>query len=196
MDKTQAMTDPFERWINTNYCESSPLADHVLTLVKFNVFRAMLSNSLTLGFSAEDRMEDNALSPFPRVIGDEITISSLPPSLRPTKLQCKISHHPWIDLLPIPQMRDNLLRADDSYNDLELCADLIGFYNSPTTKTGLIIWGEPWDLEAWEVTQSFLRRWGWTIRGCEKLVRSTHYWRSKRGETPLDFGEVLVEEVG
>jgi hypothetical protein len=192
----ETIISQFETWIKVNYRESSPLADHVLTLVKFNVFRAMLSNSLTLGFPAEDRMEDNATSPFPLSQGTGTTNSSLPPSLRPTKLQCRVPHHPWIDLLPIPQMRDNLLRAGNSYDDLELCADLIGFYNSPTTRTGLIVWGEPWDAEGWEVTQSFWRRWGWTIRGCMELMRSTNYWRSQRGENPLRFDETLVEEVG
>jgi len=136
----ETIISQFEKWIKTNYCKSSPLSDHVLTLVKFNVFRAMLSNSLTLGFPAEDRMEDDAHSPFPSSQSTGSTTSLLPTSLRPTKLQCQIPHHPWIDLLPIPRMRDNLLRAGNSYDDLELCADLIGFYNSPTTRTSLIVW--------------------------------------------------------
>ena len=50
-------------------------------------------------------------------------------------------------------MRDNLLRAGNSYDDLELCADLVGF--SPTTRTGLIVWREPWGLEGWGFTQLF-----------------------------------------
>jgi Domain of unknown function (DUF3425) len=185
----------FERWVKANYYRSSPLADHVLTLVKFNVFRAMLSNSRTLGFPAEDRMEDDALSPFPRSQSTGITTFLLPPSLCPTMLQCRVSHHPWIDLLPIPRMRDNLLLAGDSYDDLELCADLIGFYNSATTRTGLIVWREPWDPEGWEVTPSFLRRWGWTIIGCGELRKSTNYWRSQRFEPPMNFDKVLFEEV-
>jgi hypothetical protein len=47
-------------------------------------------------------------------------------------------------------MRDNILRAGDSYDDLELCADLVGFFNAPVARTGLIVWGEPWDPMAWE----------------------------------------------
>jgi len=50
-------------------------------------------------------------------------------------------------------MRDNLLRAGNSYDDLELCADLVGF--SPTTRTGLLVWREPWGLEGWGFTQLF-----------------------------------------
>lgn len=38
-------------------------------------------------------------------------------------------------------MRDNLFRAGDSYDDLELCADLVGFFNAPVARTGLIVWG-------------------------------------------------------
>jgi hypothetical protein len=191
----QTIISKFETWVETNGCKGSPLADHVLKVAKFNVFRALLSNSLTLGFPAEERMEDAALSPFPRFQGIGSTTALLPLSLHPTKLQCQVPHHPWIDLLPIPRMRDNLLRAGDTYDDLELCADLIGYYNSPTARTGLIVWGEPWDPEAWEVTESFVWRWGWMMRGCEELVRSTNYWRLQRGESPLDFDEVLFEEV-
>lgn len=191
----QTIISKFETWVGTNGCKSSPLADHALKMVKFNVFRTLLSNSLTLGFPAEERMEDAALSPFTCFQGTGSTTALLPPNLRPTKLQCRVPHHPWIDLLPIPLMRDNLLPAGDSYNDLELCADLIGYYNSPTTRTGLIVWGEPWDPEAWEVTESFVRRWGWVMRGCKELVRSTNYWRLQRGEPSLEFDKDLFEEV-
>jgi hypothetical protein len=43
--------------------------------------------------------------------------------------------------------------------------------------------------------RSCLRRWGWTIRGCKELVRSPNYWRSQRGENPLEFDEAWVGEV-
>lgn len=81
----QTIISHFETWVSENYCKSSPLADHVLALVKFNVFRAMLSNSLTLGFPAEERMDDNALSPF-TLPGPSLTASS-PQNYHPASVQ-------------------------------------------------------------------------------------------------------------
>jgi hypothetical protein len=52
-------------------------------------------------------------------------------------------------------MRDNLLRAGDAYDDLELCAVLVGFFNASIVRTGLIVWGEPCDPMAWEVKETF-----------------------------------------
>jgi hypothetical protein len=88
-------------------------ADHLIVPVKFNVFRGLISNSMILGFLIEEGMHDEALSLFSQL--SELKIDhlalALPTTLRPTKLQREISHHPWIDLLPIRRMRDNLLRA-------------------------------------------------------------------------------------
>ncbi|CAG8983152.1 hypothetical protein HYALB_00010300 [Hymenoscyphus albidus] len=30
-------------------------------------------------------------------------------------------------------------------------------------KRGLIVWGEPWDLSGWEVTEGFVRKWSWLL---------------------------------
>lgn len=182
----------FNHWIQRNRQCGSPKVDQVLTLVKFNVFRALIANSTTLGFPAETRMEDSALSPFTSIPKTAGYALDLPGALKPTKLQCQLPHHPWIDLIPIPQMRDNLLRAGDFYDDLELCATLVGYFNSPSSKTGLIVWGEPWDPAGWEVTEDFVTHWGWTIVGCKDLFRSTNHWRRLRGESALRFDKVAT----
>lgn len=192
---THKIITQFEKWVEQNQRGSSPRADHLLTLVKFNVFRALIANSITLGFPAESRMEDTALSPFADSQGCQTSLLALPAALRPTKLQCDITHHPWIDLLPVPRMRDNLLRAGDTYDDLELCADLVGYFNSPVVRNGVVIWGEPWDPAGWEVTKDFLERWGWTIKGCSELFESTNYWRLRRGECVLNFDKLSIEDV-
>lgn len=94
-------------------------------------------------------------------------------------------------MLPFPQMRDNLIRAGDSYNEMELCGDLVGFFNSPRARNGMIVWGEPWDPRGWEVTEDFLRHWAWTLKDCKELFGATNFWRTQRGEDPLSFGELL-----
>lgn len=166
----------------------SPTADQVLILIKFNIFRALVNNAVTLGFQVESALEDNALSPFAAKSRYEnhLTTLKIPTALQPTPIQCQIPHHPWFDLLPVPRMRDNLILAAGGYDDLQLCEDLCGLFNQKS-RTGLIIWGEPWDPAGWEITPQFLKRWAWVLKGCTELMTSTNYWRERRGEKALNF---------
>lgn len=159
----------------------------LLTLVHFNVFRALVSNTSSMGFTMEWLNED-AESPFnaPQP-GSSIVSASCPSSLSPTDLQRTVAHHPWIDLFPFPRMRDNLLLAGDSYDEDQLCIDLVEFCHVPCEQMGLIVWGEPDDPRGWEVSESFLKRWGWVIKGCHELFAATNYRRAERGEEPLVF---------
>ncbi|KAJ5093781.1 hypothetical protein N7456_009642 [Penicillium angulare] len=54
-------------------------------------------------------------------------------------------------------------------------------------RQGFIVWGEPHDLNSWEVTPGFLKKWAWTMQGCDELISSTNHWRGIRGEAPLRF---------
>lgn len=93
------------------------------------------------------------------------------------------------------------------FNSVELCDDTVGnmFKDGPSMSkefresmsqeyqglngpdnNGLIIWGDPWDAGSWEVTASFLAKWGWMFRDCsEEVLEITNYWRSMRSEGPL-----------
>jgi hypothetical protein len=179
----------FQQWIK---CQNlSPIIDCALVIVKFNVFRALLHNGQKLGFStAREYLDDDALSPFVNPMRPEESLPSLPPALRPTDYQSQIPHHPWLDLLPEPVMRDNLIRAEGVYDQEQLCADIIGLFGAGKGRSGLIIRGEPWDPSGWEVTKPFLKHWGWALRGCNELLRATNYWRGKRGELSLRFERV------
>lgn len=77
--------------------------------------------------------------------------------------------------------------AGDSYDEDRLCNDLVEFEDIPNEQTGLIVWGEPWDSAGWEVSETFVRNWGWTVKGCVELLESTNYWRTTRSEKPLVF---------
>ncbi|KAJ5936116.1 hypothetical protein N7454_005414 [Penicillium verhagenii] len=163
-----------------------PLSDHLLTLTKVNVFRAYGLNLKMIGLNLDD-MTDDAISPFNVRSGPRELLfhesAEMPLSLRPTEIQRKIPHHPWLDFFPVPKMRDNLIEAGDSWDDCELCNDIMGFWNSPTAGiAGLKVWGEPWDIQNWELTEAFLKKWQWTVRGCPELMDSTNAWRAKRGE--------------
>jgi len=193
--QTQKLISEFKAWAHRSVMMGSPTIDHLLVFVKLNVLRAMISNSKDLGFKPEENATEDALSPFTDPSSPVCCSRALPSALQPTKLQREIPHHPWIDILPIPGMRDNLLHAGDSYDDMKLCGDLVGVCGGPADRTALILWGEPWEPKDWEVSESFSSQWAWTIRGCSELFESTNYWRKRRGEKPLKFEGLLYEET-
>ncbi|TGO08956.1 hypothetical protein BTUL_0184g00020 [Botrytis tulipae] len=169
-----------------------PEGEKLLVLVKVNVFRALISNSMTLGIPSDVITNDDATSAFFPPSVDVDGILALPPTLRPIDLQTQIPHHPWIDCLPVPQMRQNLIRAGNTYDVMDLCGDLVGLFSAGIGRTGMVIWGEPWDVTGWEVTEGFLERWGWTVKGCWDLFESTNRWRAERGQMALQFDKILI----
>ncbi|KAF5688123.1 hypothetical protein FCIRC_2030 [Fusarium circinatum] len=52
-------------------------------------------------------------------------------------------------------------------------------------RNGLIIWGEPHDMQSWEATPGFLTKWSWAVEGCEELVEISNRWRTRRGAEPM-----------
>ncbi|KAH6679276.1 hypothetical protein B0J14DRAFT_473400 [Halenospora varia] len=137
----------------------------------------------------------------------------IPPALYPTQAQKTISHPSYVNMFPFPWFRDNLIRYQDSFNPYELCNDLFGeivrengnvAFGSVRMdaafdidesaddsdgftfrRRGMIVWGESWDPEGWEVTPGFLRKWSWLLDGCESLVASSNRWRAGRGRMRL-----------
>jgi hypothetical protein len=157
----------------------------LLHLIQYNFIKALIENMAVIGLTHE-QLDDDAISPF-NTMGPSHhdSLSSLPLSLRATDIQRTIPHHPWLDLLPFPQMRDNLISAGESYDETQLCLDMKGYGNPDIDHTGIIVWRDPWDPKGWEVTESFARNWGWVLHRCSDLFRSTNLWRARRGERPL-----------
>ncbi|KAF9771670.1 hypothetical protein IL306_010678 [Fusarium sp. DS 682] len=54
-------------------------------------------------------------------------------------------------------------------------------------RNGLIIWGEPHDMQSWEATPGFLTKWSWAVEGCYELVEISNRWRMSRGEEPMQL---------
>ncbi|KAF5565081.1 hypothetical protein FPHYL_4405 [Fusarium phyllophilum] len=52
-------------------------------------------------------------------------------------------------------------------------------------RNGLIIWGEPHDMQSWEATAGFLTKWSWAVEGCEEIVEISNRWRTRRGAEPM-----------
>jgi len=62
-------------------------------------------------------------------------------------------------------------------------------------RRGMIVWGEPWDKNGWELTPSFVRKWPQLLEGCEDLIGSANKWRAKRDEGPLLL-DICSESTG
>jgi hypothetical protein len=167
------------------YSLGSPRTDLLLKLIKYNVFRALLMNNSSLGFASE-WLEADTRSPFLQS-QDAITslVHSSPTHLQPTLLQQTVEHHPWIDLLPLAEMRDNILQAGEEYDDGPLCYDILDHCQKPGGEAALIVWGQPWDPDSWEVTEEFKNKWPWVLKGCWRLFQATNKWRAMRAEPKL-----------
>ncbi|KAL3454418.1 hypothetical protein BJX65DRAFT_315665 [Aspergillus insuetus] len=186
----------FSQTAYQSYVNGNPAADHMLTLAKVNVFRAFMHNLTLLGWGSK-HMETPSLSPFSLLVSrspasaspaltprNDHDYNSIPSSLQPTETQLQVPHHPWLDLFPLPRMRNNLIQArKDTWEPRELCNDIMGFWGeSDSVGVGLLVWGDPWDIGSWEVTEEFLKKWPWVVRGCGELLDATNKWRVKRGD--------------
>jgi hypothetical protein len=83
----QKAISEFEKWVRSCQKMGSPRTDHLLMLIKFNVFQAMMSNSSDLGYQPGEGMDDDeALSPFSDP-SKPARLFPVPAALQPTKLQ-------------------------------------------------------------------------------------------------------------
>ena len=126
-----------------SFLNHSGLAEHrYLQLQHYSLFRAMVRNADMLGLNPFLFYDDNALSPWtdsnPFAITEPYTTSK-PHTLCPTPIQLSTPHHPYLDVIAVPTMRDNIILAglsDDQEDDV--CRDL---HNDSFT-----VWGaQPWN---------------------------------------------------
>ncbi|GAB7349563.1 hypothetical protein MBLNU459_g0258t1 [Dothideomycetes sp. NU459] len=171
------------------------------------IVQAILSNCSHIGITVDMICDDDAASPFFRpssVTADDSgynntvdTIQSifkiLKQDVRPIREQITTMHHPFIDVLPFPTLRKNLILSRGIVDDDELYHDLL---------TGLICWGGTdvsrrdrycssgyvstgisSDSRSWEARSWFLQKY-WALLGGEdgELVRQSEWWRNMRGD--------------
>jgi hypothetical protein len=158
---------------------------------------------------------------FPGRAAITSTASNIPESLRPTRLQNTRVHATCLDLIPFAQIRDNLIEQEGRFSWAELIEDLVGHLVNPfcflgpqrqqdahiaeeeapwygdeddftANRNGIIVWGPAHRPESWEVTAGFLRKWGWSLKGCQGIIESTNLWRKTRGEEPLTRSTVRL----
>lgn len=169
--------------------------DHLITLLQYNALRACITNQIILRpitLEASSPTQECATAAA-HVLPVPSIPSSVPLSLYPTDLQRTIPHESWVDIIPHPLWRDNVLRSLGTFDEDELWSDSIGglfdgFPDDEIEKRGVISWNTPWDMSGWEVSEGFWRKWGWLMRGCEREVQEwTNHWRLMRGEDPVKW---------
>ncbi|KAK0099672.1 hypothetical protein ONS95_013435 [Cadophora gregata] len=161
--------------------------DHqLITLVQYNVVRALILNMsmLSLLYCLPDKCS--------RAFGISSTGPSPPEKiskdLQPTPIQQSIPHPFWISAIPFPALRDNLILMAGMYDRDDLCYDLgqalyEGF--DDVERRGFLVWRDPWQMDGWEVTEGFVKKWGFLLEGCSEVVESANRWRDVRGEERL-----------
>ncbi|KAN0091920.1 protein of unknown function (DUF3425) domain containing protein [Hyaloscypha variabilis] len=163
-------------------------SDHLITLLQFNALRALAANrTLISGILVTPLDCDEEVT---HIVPYPTKPELLPPTLLPTALQQTVPHGDWIDLFPIPEGRDRLIRAAGTFDEDELWADCIGglyegFPDDELKRRGIIAWSPPWDITGWEMTEGFLRKWGWLVKGLPGMLEATNRWRMERGEEPF-----------
>lgn len=180
----------FEKRAMKDFTRCAPRADQLIKLSRLNILRAAYDNAVAIGMSPEWMCRDDTVSIFSQ-IGPHMSHNAVPLSLRATSLQKQFPHHPWLDVFPFPQMRDNLIMAGNTLDDDELCHDLTAFWDTRHSDATLLVWGTPWDPRNWEATEAFARKWGWVLRGCPEILVSSNKWRVKRGEKLLHWRQIL-----
>ncbi|KAJ5144919.1 hypothetical protein N7448_002311 [Penicillium atrosanguineum] len=173
---------------------------------------ALRTIGMQLGVNEEALCADESLSPFFRFTTGSVdfmvqstmiktvqqTFKSLKPDLRPSREQITVKHHPCIDVLPFPTLRNNFITHQDEFDEDELFMDVFNGLvcwggagigkRDRDINTGYVSTGTPWDVRSWEAKQWFLKKY-WVLLGGEdgELVRQSEWWRGIRGEETLSI---------
>ncbi|PMD45909.1 hypothetical protein L207DRAFT_523369 [Hyaloscypha variabilis F] len=86
----------------------------------------------------------------------------IPAHLQPTLPQILFPHHPYLDLLPFPALRERAITFAAMFNAMDLKLDVFreGLACSPKSRNNEYLGNnQPWDIRSWEVKPWFLRKW-------------------------------------
>ncbi|KAJ5769448.1 hypothetical protein N7520_004007 [Penicillium odoratum] len=182
----------FEKIAYQSYIQGSPNRDHLISLSRLNVHQAINENIAAIGMTTAWMQSDDSISIF-NLKQPSYSVERIPHCLRPTFLQLHVPHHPWLDFFPFPSMRDCMILAGDGFDDDDLCHDLMAFWDTRNTAATLLVWGDSWDANNWEVTEGFAHKWKWLLRDSPELLASTNRWRKSRGERPIVWRRILID---
>lgn len=149
-----------------------------MCLSQYSMFRAYVQNASIMALDFALFADDESVSPWTIFNPFPEPSTNLPYHLRPTDVQLRTYHHPYLDVIASSLLRDNILIAtlSDEQED-QLCMDL-------HSNGSITVWGsQPWSSMGWEVSQDFADRWGWILDA--ETVRCSDFWRMERGDPPL-----------
>ncbi|CZR69927.1 uncharacterized protein PAC_19828 [Phialocephala subalpina] len=193
---TSTSTDPITRSIelyNSGKFHKipSPLTDtHFLVLQTTRTLTAMLYNASLLNIACSE------------VRGRSIFVvdnAPTPPSLAPVPLQTSFPHWPYVDVIPLPALRNKLLQAHDLIDPRDIWQDLtegdkVEGNGEGNGDMGIKVWGnQSWDERGWEIGRGFATKW-WFLMD-EEVLSTTNFWRAARGEEALSV-EGLKRRIG
>ncbi|KAF2193398.1 hypothetical protein K469DRAFT_618495 [Zopfia rhizophila CBS 207.26] len=167
-----------------------------LTIPILSALRAFSTIATTLNVASE------IYNPFYLHTVSSTPNPSLPPNLHPTPAQIAIPHHPLLDTLPWPSVREKLicmfalpsaLRPPIARNEdeeggegqgkaiVQIVHDLDDFQDGCRVHGNQAGWGEGSELveEAWEVGEKFYRNWWWCMDS--RVLEMTNRRRRERG---------------
>jgi hypothetical protein len=162
--RVQELMHRFASHAYASYVLDKPVLSHLPLLMRYNISCTLQRNADTLGVKA-DYFNCHGISPF-TTQGPTLGLVSpgalhdWPTNLLPTELQRSIEHHPWVDVFPWPQLRDNMLQAfeyPEICDEDKMCHTVVeyeGLDDGPL----LVVWANAWDARSWEITPQFLKR--------------------------------------
>ncbi|KAI1170561.1 hypothetical protein F4777DRAFT_591869 [Nemania sp. FL0916] len=186
-----------------NSLSSSPSASHdseitdmsfpdsyYLPVNELTLLKGFMRIAIRLRCNTTTIWDIGANSPFNDGTHTVQTTQELPQVWRPTLSQSNIPHHPVIDLLPWPNVRDRLIMLMALPEDARppAAAGPLGIaqltYDLEDAAEGIRIWGDnPCEPSSWEVGQVLLERW-WFVFDRQVIEQSNH-WRELRGAAAL-----------
>ncbi|RYO84061.1 hypothetical protein DL764_009380 [Monosporascus ibericus] len=172
-----------------------------ITLTTMSIISAQLLNMQHLNITPVLMLDEDAQSLYclsnvwdsgtEGVPNDENgSLRHISPDLRPVVAQRTLPHHPYIDLIPWPSFRSNVIQATSvdppTIDEDDLCLDL--------SNGGIRCWGStmgsmhgrgegvPWDSRSWEAMPWFLEKWQLLTGGEDsEISRTSAWWRSMQG---------------
>ncbi|EXJ85353.1 hypothetical protein A1O1_05717 [Capronia coronata CBS 617.96] len=139
-----------------------------------------------------------SLSPFAEPGIAMAQFNHLPVNLRPTSNQMSIPHHPIIDLLPWPSVRDRMIMILSQPPEVRppsaaLPTALFEFvYDLEDSAEGMRIFeNDPYSEQNWEIGEKVFKSWWWMFD--KDIIRRSNQLRAFRGAPMLGSGSVLGE---
>ncbi|KAK4554927.1 hypothetical protein LTR86_008075 [Recurvomyces mirabilis] len=164
-----------------------PKQDELGYTINRNLFQAAFANAGALGISAA-AIETEYSARTSR----SICAPGMTQALIPIELQYTVEHDQFIDIIPHPRFRYNVLTAiaASRSNVTSLIGSLrrsglVVVVNGARSRDGVVIWGPPDNFRSWEISEAFYSVWKHFLVGCDDWLQATNVWRARRAERAL-----------